>query len=437
MIDIEKILYNKVKSEISNWNEEGIYAISFFIHSNEANRYKTFSNLSTWAISYNTEDDCKGAGSLSEKRWNYAYWRQDEIAIIDFSNPNECTEALFKWYEQQGVENIGFEDDDNMYDENCNYIGKGPIGHYELVTIAANVAARLQKEGFVKAKFQKTIPIIVHGLEYAWYDIEATQKANPNGEADTFIESMQSNGMISDTSENTHLPKTSVPEGFFWIGFIANFVGRFSWLFIPAIILLFVGRFIAFFGYAGFALLIIDAILSLIELAKIKKRASRASNDDEDEDDECDDEEIDDEETQKYDFVTDMCDAVCEKCEYGDRIDKLNEYEKVFYITQTLEQEVNNGGFSQFFYNSSGDFSNELEDAFTKIGALKTAKICNKALSVFKGTVPTNKDEREKLIDKLHCDKVWEKCDDAFYEYEDNLSELNYTYIMEHRSFFD
>ena len=144
MIDIEHILYEKVKSEISQWNEDGIYAISFFIYSNEAYEFKNFTNVSTWAISYNTEADCEGAGPLDEKRWNYAFWRQDETSIIDIDEPDECTEALYKWYAEQGIENIGFEDMDNMYDEECNYIGKGPVGHYELLGVAANVAKKLQ-----------------------------------------------------------------------------------------------------------------------------------------------------------------------------------------------------------------------------------------------------------------------------------------------------
>ena len=136
-------------------------------------------------------------------------------------------------------------------------------------------------------------------------------------------------------------------------------------------------------------------------------------------------------------FVADMCSLVCEKCEYGDAVEKLNEHERVFFITQTLEQEVNNGGFAQFFYNSSGDFSNELVDAFTKIGALKTAEICKKALTVFGSNVPTDKQEREELLDSLECDDVLNKCDDAFYDYEDDLESLNRAYITKYRDFFD
>ena len=196
MIDIEKMLYDKVKSIISKWNEDDIYAISFFVESNEALEFKNFTNATEWTISYNTEKDCNGAGPLDEERWNHAFWTHPETSIINIDNPDEYTEALFKWYEEQGIDNIGFEDYDTMYDEHMHYIGKGPVGHYELLNIAANIAKKLQEEGFINTQFKKTIPIIVHGLEYPWYDIEATKKANPNGEADTFIAAMVELDMI-------------------------------------------------------------------------------------------------------------------------------------------------------------------------------------------------------------------------------------------------
>jgi len=196
MIDIEKILYDKVKSVMVNWNEDGIYAISFFVYSNEVYEFKNYTNVSTWAVSFNTESDCEGAGPLDEERWNYAFWRHNETRIIDIDEPDECTEALYEWYAEQGIENIGYEDVDNMYDEKYNYIGKGPVGHYELVGIAANVARKLQEEGFIAKRFKNPLPIIIHGLECTWYEIEATRKANPNGEADTYIKAMKEMGAI-------------------------------------------------------------------------------------------------------------------------------------------------------------------------------------------------------------------------------------------------
>lgn len=190
MIQINEILYSQVKTIIEQWNEEGIYAISFFVESNEANEYAGFQNVTDFMISYNTESDCSGAGRFSEERWNYAFWRQDEIPIIDTYNGNFATEQLFAWYREQGISDLGREEE-NCDDQDMNYIGKGPAGHYQLLSIAADIACRLQTEKLIEQKFGKPIPIIVHGLEYAWYDEEATRKANPHGEADDFLTALR------------------------------------------------------------------------------------------------------------------------------------------------------------------------------------------------------------------------------------------------------
>lgn len=152
---------------------------------------------------------------------------------------------------------------------------------------------------------------------------------------------------------------------------------------------------------------------------------------------ETDDLKIDPVEVETDDLVIDVFERICEKCEYGENIKKLNEHERVIYITQTLEQEINNGGFSQYFFNSSGNLANESVDAFTKIGALKTAEICKKALDLFGGNVPADPEARQELLEELDCDDEFDKLDDAFYDYEDNLEGLNSDYIMKHREYFD
>ena len=193
MIDIKNAIKTKIKSIIDTWDEEDIYAISFFVYSNEAYEYNGFSNVSEFMISYNAESDCEGAGELDEERWNYAFWRQDEQPIIYTSEKNPLTDMLYDWYKEQGLTNLGEEDYESSYDEG-RYIGKGPEGHCELLTIAAEIAAELQNEGYIKEKFGKPLPIIIHGLEYPWYDIEATKKGNPNGEANTFLEACKELG---------------------------------------------------------------------------------------------------------------------------------------------------------------------------------------------------------------------------------------------------
>ena len=187
MIDIKTALKNKIKSIIDTWDEGGIYAISFFVYSNELYEYNGFSNVTEFAISYNTEEDCPGADEYDEERWNYAFWRQDEQPIIYTSEKNPLTDMLYDWYKENGLTNLGEEDFESSYDGG-RYIGKGPVGHYELLSLIADIAAELQNEGYLKERFGKPLPIIIHGLEYPWYDIEATKKGNPNGEANTFLE---------------------------------------------------------------------------------------------------------------------------------------------------------------------------------------------------------------------------------------------------------
>ena len=95
-----------------------------------------------------------------------------------------------------GIKNIGYEDPRSCYDSKMRYIGKGPIGCYELLSQITAVAKKLQESGFIREQFGKAIPIIIHDLEYPWYMIEATKEANPNGEADTFFFAMKKLGII-------------------------------------------------------------------------------------------------------------------------------------------------------------------------------------------------------------------------------------------------
>lgn len=196
MVDLQAYLEKKLRDIISTWNEANIYAISFFVNSNEMYEYKGHSNVTELNVSYNTENDCGDAGELSEERWNYAFWRKNETPIIEASNDNEGMKILFDWYKENGIYNIGYEDYDACYDNEMRYIGKGPVGYYELLSEITVVAKKLQDSGFIKNKFGRPIPIIIHDMEYSWYVIEATKKANSNGEADMFFAAMKKLGFM-------------------------------------------------------------------------------------------------------------------------------------------------------------------------------------------------------------------------------------------------
>ncbi len=182
-------VYDKVLNCLVNIKDNDVYAISFSVNSNECNEYKGITNLPSFSVQYNTEAGCNHAGKLSEERWNTAFWDYDEVFIVDVYNDRESAEKLIEWYNSIGVSDIGAENPDLDYDEDCNYIGKGPNGYYELLELVSDVALKLQTDGTVKTRFG-IIPIIVHDLEYSWYIRKVTENANPNGEASDFLKSL-------------------------------------------------------------------------------------------------------------------------------------------------------------------------------------------------------------------------------------------------------
>lgn len=127
------------------------------------------------------------------------------------------------------------------------------------------------------------------------------------------------------------------------------------------------------------------------------------------------------------------------KCDYGARIERLNASEKTFLWIENLEREVNNGGFDQFYFNSSGDFANETVTALKVIGAFKTAEIVRTANSEFKNeNVPKIRIERqnEQEIIREKATETWNKCYEQFYLYEDDLSSLLIKFVRNHKKDF-
>jgi hypothetical protein len=189
-MSFEQKLEQQIRHIISNWKDEEIYAISFLVTTNELSTYRGICNFPEFSIGYNTESDCDNAEPLSEDRWNFACWCQNNIEIISAEH-GDMSDELLNWYEEHGVVDIGVESEDNMYDESFNYIGKGPNGYWELLCLISDIARRIQTDGLIKKRFGR-IPIIVHDLDYSWYTAEMTKNANPNDEAKVFLEYLSS-----------------------------------------------------------------------------------------------------------------------------------------------------------------------------------------------------------------------------------------------------
>lgn len=133
--------------------------------------------------------------------------------------------------------------------------------------------------------------------------------------------------------------------------------------------------------------------------------------------------------------IIELDNYICKHCAWGEELNKLSPSQRKFYYNQELEREVNNGGFKQFYFNSSGNFAEEVVDSLMAIGANKTFKIVKKANNQFpNGKVPKDRDERQKVLEQIEekANEAWEKLNQDFYKYEDDLNTLNLEFIKKH-----
>lgn len=100
--------------------------------------------------------------------------------------------------------------------------------------------------------------------------------------------------------------------------------------------------------------------------------------------------------------------------------------DQIVELVESLEAEINNGGFDQFFFNSSGDKTADTIAALEAIGAKHTADIVRQAASKFPNGMPsTDRTLRQYQLEKISPDgEAFETQDNAFYEYKDNLAAL-------------
>lgn len=134
------------------------------------------------------------------------------------------------------------------------------------------------------------------------------------------------------------------------------------------------------------------------------------------------------------DVMVAMCNRLTKQSDYGENMDALTEEERVFYIATEVECEVNNGGFEQFFYESSGKFANEAAENLRIIGAENMAFFAEKALHAVGGKLPVDHAERIQFLKENVTDgirEVFEECDRAFEGDPDDFNAIAYKYLLE------
>jgi hypothetical protein len=114
----------------------------------------------------------------------------------------------------------------------------------------------------------------------------------------------------------------------------------------------------------------------------------------------------------------------------------LSYAQQIFRLIWELEAEVNNGGFQQYFYNSSGRDAPNVETALRTVGAHKCADLAAQAFGVVDATgLEWADDERRQAhVERIDANAVDEldALDAKFFEYPDPLSPLLAKFVDAH-----
>lgn len=104
---------------------------------------------------------------------------------------------------------------------------------------------------------------------------------------------------------------------------------------------------------------------------------------------------------------------------------------RVAYCLHRLESEVNNGGFHQFFSNSTGEYVRETILALADIGASKTCDLLNRAVAVgFPSGYPSDASKYESAVADFDdvADDL-DALDQEFFKYAEPLTDLVNEYL--------
>ena len=113
----------------------------------------------------------------------------------------------------------------------------------------------------------------------------------------------------------------------------------------------------------------------------------------------------------------------------------LSDEERVILAVVALENEVNNGGYAQFFVNSSNEYAPVIVQALRGIGCPKIAETARKALEIVQQD-PITEDEIENgnWAENEKRQSALEQCDALFLEYPENIEASLFAFIKANRA---
>ena len=116
----------------------------------------------------------------------------------------------------------------------------------------------------------------------------------------------------------------------------------------------------------------------------------------------------------------------------------LSDAEKKYFAVGLLEGEVYNGGFDQYFFNSSSDYFYDAESGLEEMEAMQALSLLRRAKQIVFGVAPVPEDteRRREILRQLDFEfsaHKLEELDDLFWKDPDGLSERTEAFARQHR----
>jgi hypothetical protein len=115
---------------------------------------------------------------------------------------------------------------------------------------------------------------------------------------------------------------------------------------------------------------------------------------------------------------------------------RITQTERRLIAVFWLWGEVYNGGFDQYFFNSSGNDWEAALEGLKEMGVLGAAALLERAAAAFPGgKPPADRQQRVQAMVKVRkqSEGVWEQCDTEFYALKEDLSDLMLAYAKQKR----
>ena len=118
----------------------------------------------------------------------------------------------------------------------------------------------------------------------------------------------------------------------------------------------------------------------------------------------------------------------------AENVDNTNT-EHVVLAVEALEREVNNGGYDQFFANSSRQFAPTIVDSLRRIGCMKAASITQKAIKALGvSDLTVQAIDTAMATDDEQRLKKFAQCDDAYYKNAEPIAERLFAFIKANKA---